>query len=62
MQFLTQCRMEKAQDLLANTDWPIEQVATFVGLKPGRFRELFRETTGLSPTEFRVQRMAEKQS
>ena len=43
-------RMESAEQLLANTDLPVGQIAQIVGYQnPSRFAQLFRRSTGQSP-------------
>lgn len=53
MQYLTECRFQEAAHLLTSTDWSIEQIAHFVGLKTGRLRMLFHQRTGKSPRLYR---------
>lgn len=54
-EYLNLRRFEEASKLLQDTDWSIEVVGGFVGLKPSRLRELFHQRTGLSPNDFRRQ-------
>lgn len=57
LEYLSDCRFEEAKVLLQDSaDWSIERVSSFVGLKPGRLRSLFRQRLGLSPTDFRQKR------
>jgi len=55
MEYLTECRYKEAAHLLRSSDWSVEQIAHFVGLKPGRLRILFHQRTGKSPRLFRQQ-------
>lgn len=53
-QLVTACRVDKAAGLLADTDWPVEDVAQAVGY--GSASALFRhirQATGLTPTQLR---------
>ncbi|MGF1718984.1 AraC family transcriptional regulator [Vibrio kyushuensis] len=53
MQYLTQMRMEKAQALLLNTDYPISIVAENVGYRdPTAFSRRFTQYFGLTPSKF----------
>lgn len=50
-------RIEKAKEILLNSDWDIGRVANAVGYKRhASFSVLFKRTTGLTPNEFRKQR------
>jgi AraC-like DNA-binding protein len=51
--YLTQKRLQEAEYWLLQEDCPIEMVGKFVGLKPSRFHQLFREKHGLTPLEYR---------
>jgi AraC-like DNA-binding protein len=53
VEYVTQCRVEEAKVLLRSTEWPVNRVGERVGLKPSRFRAIFQESIGISPTEFR---------
>lgn len=53
-EYIQQRRMSQAENLLANTDLPIGQIARTVGYtNASRFAELFRRSTGILPGEFR---------
>lgn len=53
-EYIQQRRMSQAENLLANTELSIGQVAQTVGYtNASRFAELFRKSTGLLPGEFR---------
>jgi two-component system response regulator YesN len=52
--YLIELRMEKAKGLLANTDMKITEVSGVVGYDlPNYFAKLFKQTTGLSPKDYR---------
>jgi len=53
VEYLTAVRLEKARDLLANSDLAVEQVARAVGFTPDRLRVLFRQQEGVSPSRYR---------
>lgn len=53
MEYLSERRYKEAAHLLRSTDWSIEQIAHFVGVKPGRLRILFHQRVGKSPRLFR---------
>ncbi|MGG1514374.1 response regulator [Paenibacillus oryzisoli] len=56
VQYLLEMRMEKAKQLLANTDMNITEISGAIGYDlPNYFAKLFRQCTGLSPKEFRKQ-------
>ena len=47
-------RMSQAEHLLANTDFPIGQIAKMIGYSTSsRFAELFKKSTGILPVEYR---------
>lgn len=54
VEYLTQVRMEKAKDLLLNTDRMLYAIAEQVGYEnPAYFTVAFKKQTGLGPREFR---------
>jgi len=53
LEYLTDCRYKEAMNLLKSTDWSIEQIASFVGVKQGRLRALFHQRAGISPARYR---------
>lgn len=54
VQYLTGYRMEKARELLLNTDMYVQDVAAAVPFEDVRyFSSLFRQHTGCSPSEYR---------
>lgn len=56
MDYVQSLRLEKAKDLLLNSDWDIGKIANAVGYKLHRsFSEVFKQTTGFTPREYRKQ-------
>lgn len=54
--YLTWLRIEKAKAFLIDTDYPLQMIANAVGLEnPFSFSRLFKNVTGLSPSEYRRQ-------
>ncbi len=53
--YLVKKRLEEAEYWLQQEECAIETVGQFVGLKPSRFHQLFREKHGITPLEFRRQ-------
>jgi len=52
--YVRDIRIEKAQSLLIRTNKPIFEISQETGLKDDRyFSKMFRETVGMSPTEYR---------
>jgi len=52
--YLTECRMEKARELLLSTNIPSGEIALAVGYNdPHYFSFLFKRNNGCSPTEYR---------
>jgi two-component system response regulator YesN len=61
MTYLTKLRIEKAESLLANSDMPISQLAHSLGYEDDNyFGKVFKKQTGLSPIQFRRNRLARK--
>ena len=53
-EYLTGIRMEKALDLILNTDYPMYRIAESVGYNNARaFVEAFKNTYGESPTKYK---------
>ena len=53
--YVTQIRMEKAKELLLETNMNIESVAESVGYKPPHyFAKKFKERYGMTPKNFRM--------
>ncbi|MGG6312753.1 response regulator [Paenibacillus macerans] len=54
LEYLTQCRIEKAKYILMNSHVKVYQVAPMVGYQdPRYFTQVFKKVTGMTPTEFR---------
>lgn len=53
-QYITDVRMEKARMLLKNTNIPIIEISSYVGLSsPQYFDRLFKKTEGITPGQYR---------
>lgn len=53
-QYLTQCRLERAQHLLANTDLTIAEIAERVGFAThSHFTKVFRQHFSVTPKVYR---------
>ena len=53
-EYLNYIRVQKASDLLRNTDWTVTAVAMACGFSDGNyFGDVFRRLTGASPREYR---------
>lgn len=51
-----QIKLDKARQLLRETDWPISQIADYCGFSSTvHFSQTFRKKTGITPTEYRNQ-------
>lgn len=55
--YLTLQRMKRAAQLLAGSDYTVEEVGRLVGLKGSQLRALFRDYHGCSPMEFRKKQL-----
>ncbi|WP_019640165.1 response regulator [Paenibacillus fonticola] len=54
LEYLTQCRIEKAKFILQNTNVKVYQVAPLVGYQdPRYFSQVFKKITGKTPSEYR---------
>jgi len=54
LQYLTDCRMGRALELMADPRIPISQIGAMVGYENANyFARLFRKRHGMSPSEFR---------
>lgn len=52
--FLTECRIEKAKKLMSDTDTSIKEITFEVGYHdPNYFSKVFKKMTGISPKEYR---------
>ena len=55
--YLWNLRLEEAKRLLTETDTPIDEVGAKVGyLSSSSFRRKFKQETGLSPSQFRMEK------
>ena len=53
-QFLKEKRLNKAQELLTTTDWPVTEICYAVGFENvSHFVRIYKEFSGKTPTEFR---------
>ncbi|SEO00318.1 two-component system, response regulator YesN [Amphibacillus marinus] len=56
IEFLTECRIEKAKQLLADPEKSIKAITFDIGYHdPNYFSKVFKRQTGLSPKQYRVQ-------
>jgi transcriptional regulator GlxA family with amidase domain len=54
MNYLNELRMQRASELLTNTDWPIKRIAHQLGYEDALyFSKAFRKNTGHSPSQHR---------
>lgn len=54
LEYLTQCRIEKAKYILKNSQVKVYQIAPLVGYQdPRYFTQVFKKVTGMTPSEFR---------
>ena len=55
-QYYLQLKMERAKDLLANSDLPVKEIAIDLNFESTfYFSKLFKEKAGMSPTNYRAQ-------
>jgi AraC-like DNA-binding protein len=52
-EFITRQRLSAASDLLRESDWSVQMIAQFVGLKDAQLRNLFHRHFDQTPGEFR---------
>jgi two-component system response regulator YesN len=53
-EYLTKLRLERAEQLLHDTDWRISRIAEHVGFESfSYFSKRFREAMGMTPSEYR---------
>ena len=55
MQYVTQIKVDDAENLLLNSDKKILEIAEHIGYEPGRFCNLFKEFKGISPSAYRAE-------
>lgn len=54
VELLTRCRIERAQELLRETDWTSTAIASYIGFRSStHFQDLFRRRVGCTPIEYR---------
>ena len=54
VQYITDCRMEKAKELLKNPQYRLYEVAEIVGYEDAKyFSKAFKKNTGTTPKEYR---------
>jgi two-component system response regulator YesN len=59
--FLTECRIEKAKDLLGDPDKSLKEITYDIGYNdPNYFSRVFKKMTNLSPTDYRKELIARK--
>jgi AraC-like DNA-binding protein len=51
--FLTRCRLDEAKMRLETSSAQIAGISRHVGLKPRHFAQIFQQSTGLTPSEYR---------
>ncbi|SFK99329.1 AraC-type DNA-binding protein [Paenibacillus sp. 1_12] len=51
--YLTELRLEKAKELLSDTEWKINEVAERVGYQHSYFNRIFKKQEGVTPTHYR---------
>ena len=52
-QYLTDCRMERAKELLLADNAQVQEIAESLGYSQGHyFSKIFKQYTGLSPSEY----------
>lgn len=60
-EFVTQCRMEQAKNLLLQTDFPLTFIHLSVGYKsPTYFNAVFRKHAGMLPSQYRLTKKTDK--
>ena len=59
-QYLTSLRLERARELLADTNMSVQAVSERVGIKPAQLYRIFKNHLGVSPSEFQQNRKMEQ--
>lgn len=57
--YITQLRIDKAKELLLNTDMKINDISESVGYRPGYFNRIFKKQVGIPPSQYRKSRAAQ---
>ncbi len=55
VKFLTQAKIDRSKELLANTSLPIKSIAEIIGYNERSFFTVFKKNTGMTPKEYRTQ-------
>ena len=58
--YITQSRIEKAKDLLKQSDKSISEIALDLGYRINHFTQVFKRTAGCSPSQFRQENKVRK--
>jgi transcriptional regulator GlxA family with amidase domain len=58
VEYVTDCRLEKAKVLLVNASWPLRRIAEELGISPARLRSIFLQYEGKTPADFRRENRA----
>ena len=60
---ISRCHIERAKELLAETDWPVSRIAREAGFNStNRFEDTFRKETGMSATAYRKTQTPKKKA
>lgn len=59
--YLTNIRLERAKQMLRDSDWKISDIAEKVGYQNSYFNRLFKKHVGLTPGQYREQSKREKE-
>lgn len=62
IEYLTDLRVQEAQELLRTSDWPVSFIASLVGLSASRLRKVFQHANACSPNEYRQRSWKERHS
>jgi two-component system response regulator YesN len=55
MRYANLLRIKRARQYLAQTNWPIQEIGTLVGIDDAHyFSRLFRKYEGMSPSQYRA--------
>ncbi len=54
VKFLTQAKIDRSKELLANTAWPVKKIAEHIGYNERSFFTVFKKHTGMTPKEYRT--------
>ena len=54
-QYITECRLDRARELLSKKDYMVSEIAQMVGYSDGNyFTKIFKKGFGMTPSEYRV--------